>query len=138
MPAVTGVAFLIQVNMGTGDIENWVSVAGQRNATLNRDADEADMTNKMSEGWYEGAPTYKNWSIDFDGLVMEEDASYQYLEEAYLNGDILQVQLITPAGNKYTGKGYLTSFPIDAPYDDAATYSGTIQGTGALTKNTSV
>lgn len=130
MPAVTGIAFLVQVQDGT----DWVSVAGQRSATLNRTAEEADVTSKTSEGWYEGIPTFKNWSIDFDGLVMESDTSYALLEDAYMNGETIQVQLITPAGNKYTGSGYLTEFPIEAPYDDAATYSGTIQGTGELVK----
>lgn len=138
MPAVTGVDFLIQVNTGTDTAPTWTTVAGQQNATLKRKADEADITSKDSDGWYEGLPTIKNWSIDFDGLLVEDDAGYQALEDAYLNDKILQVQLLTPAGNKYTGKAYLTDFPIDAPYDDAATYSGTLQGTGPLTKTTGV
>ena len=32
----------------------------------------------------------------------------------------------------YKGKAIITDFPIDAPYDDAATYSLTLQGTGEL------
>ena len=136
MSAVTGVDFLIQVNTGTEAAPVWTTVAGQQNATLNREVDDADITSKDSNGWYEGLPTIRNWSIDFDGLIVESDTGYQALEDAYMNNEILQVQLLTPAGNKYTGKAYLTDFPIEAPYDDAATYSGTLQGTGPLTKTT--
>ena len=136
MPAVTGVDFLIQVNTGTEATPTWTTVAGQQNATLNREVDEADITSKDSDGWYEGLPTIRNWSIDFDGLIVEDDTGYKALEDAYMNNEILQVQIVTPVGNKYTGKAYLTDFPIEAPYDDAATYSGTLQGTGPLTKTT--
>ncbi|WP_434642762.1 phage major tail protein, TP901-1 family [Thermoanaerobacterium thermosaccharolyticum] len=136
MPAVTGVSFIIQVNTGAEETPVWTTVAGQQNATLNREVDEADVTSKDSGGWYEGLPTIRNWSIDFDGLIVENDGGYQALEDAFMNNEILQVQLVTPAGNKYTGKAYLTDFPIEAPYDDAATYSGTLQGTGPLTKTT--
>jgi len=132
MPAVTGVTFVIQVNTGTETAPEWKSVAGQRGANLNRSVDEADLTSKDSLGWHEGAPTIKNWSIDFDGLVVEDDEAYKLLEAAYMESEILQVQVTTPAGNKYSGKAFLTDFPIDAPYDDAMTYTGTLQGTGPL------
>jgi len=132
MPAVTGVTFLIQVNTGTESNPTWTAVGGQRGATLNRSVDEADVTSKESLGWHEGLPTIKNWSIDFDGLVVEDDEAYKLLEAAYMESEILQVQVTTPAGNKYSGKAFLTDFPIDAPYDDAMTYTGTLQGTGPL------
>jgi len=133
MPAVTGVTFLIQVNTGTETSPTWTAVGGQRGATLNRSVDEADVTSKGSLGWHEGIPTIKTWSIDFDGLVVEDDAAYKLLEAAYMDGEILQVEVVTPAGNKYSGNAFLTDFSIDAPYDDAMTYSGTLQGTGPLT-----
>ena len=133
MPAVTGVTCLIKVKTGTTGTEaDWVPVAGQRGATLNRGVDVADLTSKMSLGWHEGAPTIRNWSIDFDGLVIEDDEAYKLLEAAYMDGEILQVEVVTPAGNKYSGNAFLTDFPIDAPYDDAMTYTGTLQGTGPL------
>jgi len=132
MPGVSGVTFLIQVNTGT-ETTTWTAVGGQRGATLNRSVDEADVTSKESLGWHEGLPTIKNWSIDFDGLVIEDNTAYKRLETAYMNNEVLQVQVITPAGNKYSGKAFLTDFSIDAPYDDAMTYSGTLQGTGSLT-----
>jgi predicted secreted protein len=34
---------------------------------------------------------------------------------------------------KYTGKAYITSCTLNAPNEDAATYSISLQGTGALT-----
>jgi len=44
--------------------------------------------------------------------------------------------MATPAGNKYQGVALLTDFPTDAPYNDTATYSIKLQGTGELTKTT--
>lgn len=136
MPAVTGVDFLIQVNTGAEATPTWTTVAGQRGATLNRETDEVDVTSKDSNGWYEGMPTIRNWSIEAEGLLVQDDTAYARLEQAYMNNEIVQVQLITPSGTKYTGKAYITDFPIEAPYDDAATYSVTLQGTGPLTKAT--
>lgn len=134
MGAVTGISFLVQVNTGTNDVPIWTTVAGQRNAALNRSADEVDFTSKDTEGWYEGIPSFKNWGIDFDGLIVEDDEGYLALEEAFMNSEIIKVQLTTAAGNKFSGFAYLTDFPIEAPYDAEATYSGTLQGTGKLEK----
>ena len=39
----------------------------------------------------------------------------------------------TTGDTKYTGKAYITSCSLNAPNEDAATYSISLQGTGALT-----
>ena len=39
----------------------------------------------------------------------------------------------TTGDYKYTGKAYITSCTLNAPNEDAATYSISLQGTGALT-----
>ena len=38
--------------------------------------------------------------------------------------------------HRFTGSGYLTSLELTAPTDDVATYSVTLQGTGALVNPT--
>ncbi len=121
-----GVDFIIKVG-------NKV-LGGQRGATLNRSAEVIDTTTKNSAGWKENEASYKEWSIVSDGLLIENDEAFQALENAYMNGDKVVVELSTAAGNKYTGDAYITDFPIEAPYDDSATYSVTLQGTGALNK----
>lgn len=134
MGATTGVDFIIQVedpaNSGT-----YITVAGQRGATLNRTLDLADVTSKDSDGWEENLPTIRHWSIDFDGVLVESDEAFAALEDAFNNATQVNVQMMTAAGNKYSGLATLTDFPIEAPYDAEATYSGTLQGSGALVKS---
>lgn len=134
MSAVTGVDFLIKVNTGTEGAPVWTVVAGQRDATLSMGTDEVDITSKDSGGWHEGIPSVRNWSIDFDALLIEGDAGLSALEDAYMSKTQVQVQLATPANNTYTGKATLTDFSYAAPYEGEATASGSLTGTGALTK----
>jgi TP901-1 family phage major tail protein len=133
MPAVSGVDFLVKVNTGTEASPVWTTVGGQRNATLNLDSDAIDVTSKDSNGWHEEIVGISNWSIEFDGLILEDDAGYLELEEAYMNKTLVMVQLATPAGKTYTGKARIT-LSIEGPYDGEATVSGTLTGSGQLTK----
>ena len=110
-------------------------VGGQRNATLNREAEVIDITNKVSAGWTENMTSVKSWSIEGDGIFVVDDAALDAIEEAFLNGSWVQVKVADEAWG-YTGRGVITDFPIEANYDDAATYSITITGSGALTKVT--
>ena len=56
------------------------------------------------------------------------------LEEAFLSGELVDVKIGDDAGWGFEGKAIITDFPVEAPYDDALSYSMTLQGTGALGK----
>lgn len=129
-----GVDFLIYVNTGTEGSPVWTLVAGQRGGTLNREAETLDMTSKDNFGWTDADYGNLSWSIEGDGLLVENDAGYLHLENAFMNKSVVMVRFETAAGNKYEGDAIITSFPIEAPYDDNATYSITLTGKGALTK----
>lgn len=133
MAAVSGVDFLVKVNTGTEASPVWTTVGGQRNATLNLESDAIDITSKDSNGWHEELVGINNWSIEFDGLILENDTGYLELEEAYMNKSLVMVQLSTPAGKTYTGKARIT-LKIEGPYESEATLSGTLTGSGQLTK----
>jgi len=133
MPAVSGVDFLVKVNTGTEQTPVWTTVGGQRNATLNLESDAIDTTSKDSNGWHEELVGINNWSIEFDGLILEDDTGYMELEEAYMNKSLVMVQLSTPAGKTYTGKARVT-LSMEGPYEGEATISGTLTGSGQLTK----
>lgn len=130
-----GVDFVIKIEdssvPGTYNI-----LGGQRGATLNRSSETIDITTKSSSGWRENEASIREWSIEADGLLIEDDTAYTELENCYMNGTKVLVELVTAAGNTYEGEALITDFPIEAPYDDAATYSVTLQGTGPLTKTT--
>lgn len=133
MAGASGVDFIVQVNTGTPVSPVWTTVGGQRNATLNRSMDEEDRTTKDSSGWHEGEPSIRHWSIDFDALLLESDAGYAELEDAYNNKEKVHVRVRTPAGNTYTGYAILTDLTMEGPMEEA-TISGTLTGSGALTK----
>lgn len=106
-------------------------LAGQRGATLNRSAEVIDITNKTGDGWVEKMSSTKEWSVECDGLFVKEDAALQALEEAFKAGTPVQVKLADSDWG-FNGSAIITDFPIEAPYDDAATYSLTLEGTGPL------
>lgn len=115
----------IRISIG----ENFL--AGQRGATLNRSAETIDITNKVSAGWKEMMTSVKEWSIDCDGVFVADDVALKSLETAFNANTMVDVK-ISDGEWGYKGKAIITDFPIDAPYDDAATYSLTLQGTGEL------
>ena len=110
-------------------------VGGQRGATLNRGSETLDVSNKATGGaWKEFIQGAKEWSIDCDGILVADDLGFKALEEAYLAGNTVEIKIGDDAGWGYQGSAIITDFPIEAPYDDALSYSITFQGTGALSK----
>ena len=122
-----GINFVISV--GTNQI------GGQRGATLNRTNTVLDVTTKDSNGWVENLPGGNEWSIEADGLVVVDDTGYAALESAFENGTIVSVALTnTVSDDRYEGQAIISEFPLEATYEDAATYTVTLTGTGALSK----
>lgn len=110
-----------------------VAVGAQRGASLNRSADVIDVSNKVSGGWRKSLTGLKEWSVDCDGLFAYDDEGYKALEVAFNEGEEVDLKIGTADGSvNYSGKAVITDFPIDAPYDDSATYSVSFTGTGEL------
>lgn len=115
-----------------------VVLGGQRGATLNRSAETIDTTSKDSDGWSESVPGMKSWSIDADGVFVTTDAAYTTLETKFLAGETIVAYIEFAGGKKYEGTCIITDFPIEAPYDDLATYSVSLTGTGVLSNPVTV
>lgn len=124
------------MNTGTVETPVWTAVGGQRNATLNMGTATVDTTSKDSSGWEENLPGLRNWNVEFDGLFVEDDDGLAALEDAFMSGKQVQVQVATPAGITYEGTATLTDFSYEGPYEGEATASGTLTGSGALEKAT--
>ncbi len=107
-------------------------IAGQRGATLNRSGETLDTTTKDSNGWLENEAGMKEWGVDCDGLLIKDDVGFTALETAFNNGDKVTVEVGLPSGNKYSGDAVITDLPIEAPYDDAVSYSASFAGSGPL------
>ncbi|AGR49077.1 major tail protein [Enterococcus phage Entf1] len=126
---IRGTAVLIEVQ---NDLGEWIKVAAQRGGTLNRTAATLDVSNKEGFGWDDAEAGNKSWSIDCDGLFVEDNAGFQALNAAWVNGDCVRVRVKFPSGLTYVGQAILTDFPYEFGYEDAVTYSLTFQGKGAL------
>lgn len=109
---------------------------------LNINKSMVDVTSLASAGWKEQYPDYKDWSVDFDGLVSRTsgDASigFDYLVMD-IKRDASVMISIKPnvTSNKYeSGVGYITKLTMKGGKDGAVTFSGSVSGTGPLTTNT--
>jgi len=129
--SVRGIDIVLEVEDSAGEM---IQVGGQRGATLNREGETLEATSKDTNGWRDYKPGFKEWSVDCDGVVIVDDEGYNYLEEAFHNDSPVQATVAMPSGTVYTGDTIVTSFPLEMPYDDLATYTLTLQGAGELKK----
>lgn len=132
MAKIAGVDVLVKVPVGSPAV--MTAIGGQSGATLNRSAETIDVTAKDSNGWSESLAGVKSWSIECEGFIAENDTALDALETAFNDGKAVTVDLALPSGKKYTGQALITDFPFEFPQDDAATFSLTLTGTGALTE----
>lgn len=132
-----GVDFLLKVNTGTADIPVWVTIGGQRGATLSMTAAMIDASNKMSGAWTTSVPGLLSWSIDADavmltdisGLTVEEGR--RHLLSAFHNRNLVHVRYVRKDGSKFQGYAAITDLSEEAPHDDVATYKIKLEGSGA-------
>lgn len=130
MEEIRGIDILVSAKI----LEEYTAVGGQKGATLNRASETIDVSNKVSGDWKKSISGLKEWSVDCDGLLATSDAGYGALEDAFMEGTPVEIQVAIGEGKTYTGLAIITDFPIEAPYDDVATYSVSFTGTGALVK----
>ena len=121
-------------------------VAFAQNCTLTVNQSIREITNKESAGFKESLEGLRDFTIDVDGAYAWTDAS----GSALTNGadDVLQTNVLTTrqavsfifgdtattSDVSYAGSGFITSVSLTGGTEDTATYSLTIEGTGALTQ----
>lgn len=131
--AVAGKDILLAIYNADGS--KLLAISGQQGLTINRSADSIEITSKDTQGgWKSKIAGMKEWSIDNDGLYVPGDESHSLLSAAFDNGDPVCLKVIN--GKKkvgmFGGLAVITDYPIEAPYDDAMTYSLSLEGMGAL------
>jgi predicted secreted protein len=103
-----------------------------------------DVTNKDSAGAKEFIAGEYGYTLNVEG-IFEEDASvsasglsYKDLLTDLLAGTSVTVVMTTDStgDQKLTGSAFFSSLSLSAPNNDKATFTGTLQGTGALTIGT--
>lgn len=106
--------------------------------------DMIDVTSKDSAGAKEFIAGEYGWTMNVEA-IFEDDASVGASQQSFkdlatdlLAGTILTVVISTnvTGDEKYTGSAYFMSLALSAPNNDKATWTGQLQGTGALTVGT--
>ena len=111
-----------------------VLIGGQQGCSINRETETIDVTTKDSGIWSEAEAIGLSWSVDCDGLVVVGDEGLEALESAWEN--LQQVDVKYGTSEKYkTGKAIITSLSSNSPSKEKTTYSVSLQGVGALSKN---
>lgn len=82
----------------------------------------------------------KEWSIDSDGAYVMGAESHKELQKYFESGDLMCIKIVDIKESKplFGGLAVLTEYTLEAPYDDAMTYSCSIAGNGALVDLTSL
>lgn len=116
---------------------NDTAIAHTTSASLSLEMASVDVSSKDSSGNQEIIEGQKSHSIDFEGLTDFSPSSGYGITTLYdlfaSRGDVTWFFGID-GGDNFTGSGYITSLSIDAPMEDASTFSGTITVTGAVTR----
>lgn len=113
-----------------------LAVSGQQGLTINRSSDSIEVTSKDTKGgWKSKIAGMKEWSIDNDGLYVPSDETHKALGVAFENGDMICVKVINGKTKRgmFGGLAVITDYSLEAPFDDAMTYSISLDGNGALT-----
>ena len=105
------------------------------NCTFSVNVDQKEVTSQTS-AWYR---EYKNdtatWSVTCDGLITLDGYGYLFLLQQQQDRTTILVKFVIDNGIDglvvISGNCNLTSLQINAPYKDIATYSVSLQGTGA-------
>lgn len=132
--ATAGKDWLVAIWDKTG--ANILAIAGQQSLTLNRSADTIEVSTKDTEGgWKASIAGMKEWGIDLEGVYVASDTTHQTLSEAFTNSDLVCVKIYDAKKKKglFGGLCAITDFSLEAPHDDAVTYSLSLSGAGKLT-----
>jgi predicted secreted protein len=120
-----------------------IPFACSTNCTFNVQVDQKEVTSQTS-AWYK---EYKNdiasWNINCDGIVTLDNYGYLFLLQQQQNRETILVKFVIDNGLDglviISGNCNLTNLQINGPFKDIATYSCSLQGTGAYgTSGTSI
>lgn len=125
----------IILSVWNADGSKLLAISGQQGLTINRSSESIEITSKDAKnGWKSKIAGMKEWSIDNDGLYVSDDESHKLLTQAFENGDPICLKVLngkTEVG-LFGGLAVITDYSVEAPYDDAMTYSTSFEGMGAL------
>jgi predicted secreted protein len=119
-------------------------IANATSNSLDISKDMIDVTSKDSAGAKEFIAGEYGYTLNVEA-IFEDDSSVGATQQSFkdLATDLLAGTLLTivmssnvTGDEKYSGTAFFTSLSLSAPNNDKATWTGTLQGSGALTIGT--
>ena len=105
------------------------------NCTFSVNVDQKEVTSQTSAWYREFKNDIATWTVTCDGLITLDGYGYLFLLQQQQNRTTILVKFVVDNGVDglviISGNCNLTSLQINAPYKDIATYSVSLQGTGA-------
>jgi predicted secreted protein len=125
------------------ETETDIPFACSTNCSFNVTVDQKEVTSQSSAWYREYRNDIASWNITCDGLVTLDNYGYLFLLELQQSRESIIVKFVIDNGVDglviISGNCNLTSLTINAPYKDIATYSVSLQGSGAYgTTGTSI
>lgn len=110
-----------------------VVIAGVRSKSVSINGEAVDITSDDDGGYRTLLSTVGTKSMDLSVEGVSKDAD---LRDAMLSGSTLlltDVNLEYPNGDTVSGNFFLTSFEESAPYNEATTFTASLQSSGEFT-----
>jgi predicted secreted protein len=125
------------------ETETDIPFACSTNCSFNVTVDQKEVTSQSSAWYREYRNDIASWNITCDGLVTLDNYGYLFLLELQQSRESIVVKFVIDNGVDglviISGTCNMTSLTINGPYKDIATYSVSLQGSGAYgTSGTSI
>lgn len=117
-----------------------VALAYSKDFSVSLDSESIDITNRDGSWWKGVLRGTRSWSISGSGLYSSTDVGKKILQAWYddtADASIAVVLTLADGTINLAGNAILTNLSYDGPHADAATYSFTMEGNGALIQSSS-
>lgn len=125
----------ILLGVWNADGSKLLAISGQQSLEINREAETIEVNSKSTEGgWADSLAGMKSWDISVDGIWAPNEDSHKAMAAAFRDSEPVCVKVYNQKAKKglFGGLAIITSYPVTADYDDAATFTVEMQGKGPL------
>ena len=119
-------------NTGTYEAPVWAEMPNVKDANLNLETGEADVTTRGNAGWKATLATLKSGSIEFEAVWDNEDDGFSALQQAYFGNQTIEIAAmdgdITASGSEgLRATMSVTNFSRNEPLEEAITANVTLK-----------